>query len=66
MLGPVSFVNSCCKPISRYEIHGNLVRCAAIKDINNGDEITVKYDVNFFGDFNKFCLYNLPPSTETL
>ena len=56
MLGPLSFVISCRKPNSRYEIHGNVVRCVAIKDINNGDEITVMYDVNFFGDFNKKCL----------
>ena len=56
MLGPVSFVNSCCKPNSRYEIHGKVVRCVAIKDINISDEITVKYNVNFFGDFNKNCL----------
>ena len=56
MLGPISFINSSCKPNSRYDINGSVARCFALLDIKAGDEITVKYDVNFFGNFNELCL----------
>ena len=56
MLGPISFINSSCKPNSKYDIKGSVVRCLAITDIKVGEEITVKYDTIFFGDFNEFCL----------
>ena len=57
MLGPVSFVNSSCKPNAKYVIDGHIVRCMAIRDIKKGEELTVKYDINFFGNFNKDCLW---------
>ena len=60
MLGPISFINSSCKPNAKYDLSGSVARCLAVCDINVGDEITVKYDVNFFGNFNEFCLCKHP------
>ena len=60
MLGPKSFINSSCKPNAKFDLSGSVARCLAVCDINVGDEKSVKYDVNFFGSFNEFCLCKHP------
>lgn len=56
MLGPISFVNSCCMPNAKYVRSGQVMDCVATKKIEKGVEITVIYDKHFFGEFNAECL----------
>ena len=41
--------------MSAYEIRNFAVRCINLKAIKPGKEIVVKYDTNFFGNFNENC-----------
>ena len=59
MLGPASFINSCCKPNSLYEFDRktNQLRIKVIKKdgIQPGEEVTVKYAGDYFGENSIFC-----------
>ena len=59
MLGPASFINSCCKPNCIYDFDKkkSLLRLKVIKKegIQPNEEITVKYAGDYFGENPIFC-----------
>ena len=59
MLGPLSFINSSCRPNARYEIRNFAVRCINLKAIKPGKEIVVKYDTNFLETSTKIAHVSL-------
>lgn len=56
MLGPARFVNHDCSANARFVPVPSGMVIQAVKPINVGDEITVKYAENYFGRRNKECL----------
>jgi hypothetical protein len=57
MLGPARFVNHDEKPNARLDLQGSSgAKITAIKDIEPGQEITVSYGDDYFGDDNQDCL----------
>jgi hypothetical protein len=57
MLGPARFVNHDCNPNARLDLQGSSgAKITAIKDIQSGQEITVSYGDDYFGDNNQDCL----------
>ena len=56
MLGPISFINNSCKPNVKYVIDGDKMKCVTIKEIEEGEELSIEYHKHFFGDFNVDCL----------
>jgi hypothetical protein len=56
-LGPARFSNHDCENNARLDgDHKGTMRVIAIKDIEQGEEITVTYGPTFFGDKNEDCL----------
>ena len=59
MLGPASFINHDCDPNARYIVEGeksaSTVAIQTLKPIRAGEEITVSYGENYFGESNKHC-----------
>ena len=56
--GPLSFVNHSCRPNCRYETpkgKEGVVLIRSIKDIEEGQEITVSYGKNYFGVNKEHC-----------
>jgi len=50
-------VNHSCFPNSTFEAQENgKLYVKAIQNIESGDEITVQYSLDYFGDANKKCL----------
>ena len=62
MLGPASFVNHDCNPNSRYKAEGEknltVIGIETITSIAPGEEITVLYADNYFGNRNEQCLFS--------
>ena len=56
MLGPISFVNACCKPNVAYVNVKKLMICVSLRDIKAGEELNVFYGKHFFGENNVECL----------
>ena len=57
MLGPISFINSSCKPNAKYvRLKSCLMTCVPIRSIKPGEEKTVLYNRHAFGEFNVDCL----------
>ena len=57
--GPLSFVNHSCHPKCRYEtIRGKdgFVSIRTLRDVNEGEMITVSYEKSYFGSNKVFCL----------
>ena len=57
--GPLSFVNYSCRPKCRYEtIRGKdgFVSIRTLRDVNEGEKITVSYEKSYFGSNKVFCL----------
>ena len=57
--GPLFFVNHSCRPNCSYEtIRGKngFVSIKSLRDVNEGEEITVLYGKNYFGSNKEFCL----------
>ena len=57
--GPLSFVNHSCRPKCRYEtIRGKdgFVSIRTLRDVNEGEKITVSYEKSYFGSNKVFCL----------
>ena len=62
MLGPLSFVNHSCWPNSVYVLEqDSLMSLRSLRTIKKGEEVTVKYGPEYFGDYNVDCLC---PHTE--
>ena len=59
MLGPLSYINSSCRPNARCEIRNFAVRCINLKAIKPGEEIVVKYDTNFLETSTKIAHVSL-------
>lgn len=57
MLGPLSFINSSCKPNAQYQSQfvKKLVLAKATLPIAIGDEITVTYSGSYFGTNREYC-----------
>ena len=59
MLGPASFINHDCDPNARFLVEGeksaSTVAIQTIKPIGAGEEITVSYGDNYFGENNQNC-----------
>lgn len=55
LLGPARFVNHDCNPNSAFSRRGKHIYLRAIKDIYPGQEVTVAYAKNYFGDNNREC-----------
>lgn len=55
LLGPARFVNHDCNPNCLFSRKGRQISLRAIKDIYPGQELTVTYAENYFGDQNKEC-----------
>ncbi|ODV89397.1 hypothetical protein CANCADRAFT_139248 [Tortispora caseinolytica NRRL Y-17796] len=56
MLGPARFINHDCSPNARFvSVQGNTY-VSALRDIERGEEITVAYSMNYFGESNTDCL----------
>ena len=56
MLGPISFINASCKPNVSYVKVENIMVCAPLRVIEEGEELTISYHNHFFGENNKdFC-----------
>ena len=70
MLGPASFVNHDCNPNARFIVEGeksaSTVAIQAIKTIGAGEEITVSYGENYFGDDNINCRCVVCQQTSSL
>ena len=56
MLGPLSFVNHSCWPNSVYTINRDVMSLRSLRTIKEGEEITVKYGPEYFGNYNEDCL----------
>ena len=61
MLGPASFINHVCDPNARFivgcEKSASTVAIQKIKPIGAGEEITVRYGDNYFGENNQNCRF---------
>ena len=56
-LGPARFANHDCNANARLDTTGsNGMQVVAVRDIEAGQQITVTYGENYFGDDNKECL----------
>ncbi|KAF2730655.1 hypothetical protein EJ04DRAFT_515096 [Polyplosphaeria fusca] len=56
-LGPARFANHDCSPNARLSTKGyDGMQIVAVKNIEEGDEITVSYGDDYFGDDNEECL----------
>ncbi|KAI5857572.1 hypothetical protein BZA05DRAFT_346901 [Tricharina praecox] len=57
LLGPARFVNHDCEPNSRFiTTNKENIQLIVLRDIEIGEEITVCYADDYFGDGNKECL----------
>ena len=56
MLGPISFINASCKPNVSYVKVENIMVCAPLRVIEEGEELTISYHNHFFGQNSKDCL----------
>ena len=56
MLGPISFINASCKPNIAYVNVKNIMVCVPLREIKEGEELTVSYQNYFFGPNNQYCL----------
>jgi len=57
LLGPARFVNHDCEPNSRFiTTNKENIQLIVLRDIEVGEEITVCYADDYFGDNNKECL----------
>ena len=56
MLGPISFINASCKPNVAYVNVKNIMVCVPLREIKEGEELTVSYQNHFFGPNNQYCL----------
>ena len=56
MLGPISFINASCKPNVAYVNVKNIMVCVPLRQIKEGEELTISYQNHFFGPNNQFCL----------
>ncbi|XP_022165636.1 histone-lysine N-methyltransferase set9-like, partial [Myzus persicae] len=60
LLGPISFVNHSCLPNCKFKPNdGGRICLVTLKNIIPGDEITVSYSTEYFGDENHQCLCDL-------
>ena len=61
LVGVARWANHSCVPNCDYYMCGGYkgrecVRLKALREIKDGEELTTFYNVNFFGEKNKFCL----------
>ncbi|VVC36603.1 Zinc finger C2H2-type,Zinc finger, RING/FYVE/PHD-type,SET domain [Cinara cedri] len=57
LLGPISFVNHSCLPNCEFKPNdGGRICLVTLKKIFAGDELTVSYSTQYFGDHNQQCL----------
>ena len=56
LLGPVSFINASCNANVAFVRHGKIVSCVTLKDVKQGEELTINYSRHYFGEFNVDCL----------
>lgn len=56
MLGPARFVNHDCEPNAQFTSNGRSLCVKALRNIHIGEEITVQYAPNYFGQNNCECL----------
>ena len=56
MLGPISFINASCKPNVAYVNVKNIMVCVPLRQIKEGEELTISYQNHFIGPNNQFCL----------
>ncbi|KAI9295875.1 SET domain-containing protein, partial [Neoconidiobolus thromboides FSU 785] len=57
LLGPARFVNHDCNPNAKFHfLAPHIITFKVIRNIQFGEEITVSYGDNYFGENNKECL----------
>lgn len=56
MLGPARFINHDCQPNAQFISNGRGLMVKALRNIDIGEEVTVQYAPNYFGEMNRECL----------
>ena len=55
LLGPVSFINASCNANVAFVRHGKIVSCVTLKDVKQGEELTINYSRHYLGELNVDC-----------